>query len=125
MGCQWEIRVHFASSDKLQAPILGIILKDSQGIALLGVNNKHYVGNLNTSPVSEGYISMVIPFLTLFEGTYHADVHFGNGFKDIEVLRDCFQLVVEPMKFSASGELPDKKINKVFIKDIAWTLNAK
>lgn len=125
MGCQWEIRVHFASSDKLQAPILGIILKDSQGIALLGVNNKHYVGNLNTSPVSEGYISMVIPFLTLFEGTYHADVHFGNGFKDLEVLRDCFQLVVEPMKFSASGELPDKKINKVFIKDIAWTLNAK
>ncbi len=125
MGCKLEIRIYFKSDEKLDAPVLGIILKDSQGIPMIGVNNKNYVGNLASQPVSDGYISMTIPYLTLFEGTYHADIHFGNGFKDIEVLRDCFQIVVESISFTTSGELPDKKLNRLFIKDIAWSLNAK
>ncbi len=125
MGCKLEIRVHFKSKEELNAPVLGIIIKDSQGIPMIGVNNKNYVGNLASQPVSDGYISFTIPYVTLFEGTYHADVHFGNEFKDIEVLRDCFRIVVEPMRFTTSGEMPDKKLNRLFIKDIAWGLNAK
>jgi lipopolysaccharide transport system ATP-binding protein len=125
MGCRLEIRVHFKSERNLDAPVLGLILKDSQNIPMLGVNNKHYVGNLASRPVSEGFISMTIPYLTLFEGIYHVDIHFGNAFQDVEVLRDCFQIAVEPMKFTITGEMPDKKINRVFIKDIVWMLNSK
>ena len=125
MGCRLEIRVYFKTEIKLEAPLLGIILKDSQGIPMIGVNNKHYVGNLTSHPVSEGYVSMAIPYLTFFEGMYHVDIHFGNAFQDIEVLRDCFQIVVEPMKFTTTGEMPDKKINRSFIKDISWVLDAK
>ena len=115
----------YKTETKLEAPLLGIILKDSQGIPMVGVNNKHYVGNLTSHPVSEGYVSMAIPYLTFFEGMYHVDIHFGNAFQDIEVLRDCFQIVVEPMKFTTTGEMPDKKINRSFIKDISWVLDAK
>lgn len=125
MGCQLEIRVHFKSNDELEAPILGVILKDSYNIPIIGVNNKHYTGSITSQSVSEGYISMMIPYLTLFEGTYHVDIHFGNGFRDIEVLRDCFQIVVEPMKFTLSGEMPDRKLNRIFIKDIVWGLHTK
>ena len=91
---------------------------------MIGVNNKHYVGNIASRPVSEGYISMIIPYLTLFEGIYYIDIHFGNAFQDLEVLRDCFQLTIDPMKFTATGEMPDKKINRLFIQDIAWNLDA-
>ena len=125
MGCKLEIRVHFKSDDALEAPVLGVIMKDSQNIPMIGVNNKHYTGNIASQPVYEGYISMVIPYLTLFEGMYSLDIHLGNAFKDIKVLRDCFQITVEAMPFTSSGEIPDKKLNRLFIKDIEWNLNAK
>ena len=125
MGCRLEIRVHFKAENPLDAPLLGLILKDSQNTPLLGVNNKHYGVSLASRPVSEGYISMVIPYLTLFEGIYHVDIHFGNAFQDLEVLNDCFQFTVEPMRFVSSGEMPDRKINRLFIKDISWGLDAR
>lgn len=125
MGCRLEIRIHFKAANTLEAPVLGVILKDSQNVPMIGVNNKHYIGNLANQPVSEGYISMIIPYLPLFEGIYHVDIHFGNAFQDLEVHRDCFQLTIEPQKFTISGEMPDKNINRLFIKDISWELNAK
>lgn len=123
MGCEFEIRVHFNASQALTNPVLGIVVKDFQSTPLLGVNNRNYTGNFITTPLKAGYISMKIPSLTLFEGTYHVDVHLGDEFKDIDVLTDCFQFTVEPMPFTASGELPIKSINRMFIKDIAWDLN--
>ncbi len=125
MGCRLEIKVYFKANQALESPMLGLILKDNQNIPMIGVNNKHYMGNLATQPVSEGYVSMTIPYLTLFTGIYRVDIHFSNAFRDIEVIRDSFQLIIEPMKFTDSGEIPDKKINRVFIKDITWRLDAK
>lgn len=122
MGCKLEIKVYFSCNTTLDFPILGLIFKDSQNTPLLGINNKHYNGFGRHSSIQSGSISMIIPFLTLFEGIYFIDIHFGNAFRDIEVLRECFQLRVEPLKFSESGELPDKQLNKFFIKDIAWAM---
>jgi lipopolysaccharide transport system ATP-binding protein len=122
MGCRLEIRVYFTNKIPLDSPVLGLIFKDSQNSPLIGVNNKHYKGFGKHTAVQSGSISMIIPFLTLFEGIYFVDVHFGNAFQDIEVLRECFQLSVESLKFSEAGELPDKQLNKFFIKDIDWSM---
>jgi len=124
MGCRLEIRVHFKTNEALEAPVLGVIVKDNQNVPMIGINNRHYTGSLTARPVSEGYIAMVIPYLTLFEGNYALDIHFGNAFRDLQVLRDCFQLTVEPMKFTPSGELPDKRLNRLFIKEVAWQTDA-
>jgi ABC-type polysaccharide/polyol phosphate transport system ATPase subunit len=125
MGCKLEIRVHFRTDQMLEAPVLGVVLKDHQNTPIIGINNKNYVRSLTSQSVSAGYISMIIPYLTLFEDVYHADIYFGNGFRDLEVLRDCFQITVEPMSFTAAGEIPSRKLNKLFIKDIEWNLEAK
>lgn len=123
MGCELEIRVYFNALHALTNPVLGIVIKDFQSTPLLGINNRNYTGNFITMPVKSGFISLKIPSLTLFEGTYHVDVHLGDEFKDIDVIPDCFQFVVEPMPFSTSGELPIKSINRMFIKNIIWNLN--
>lgn len=121
MGCRMEIRVHFESPTPLEAPVLGIIIKDSEQTPLVGVNNKHYSGTLTHHPISTGYLAASIAQLPLFEGHYSLDIHFGNGFQDLEVLRDCIRFVVEPVSWSESGLLPDKQLNRVFIKDIGWS----
>lgn len=122
MGCKMEIRVHFSSVQPLESPVLGLIVKDYYNMPLLGINNKHYMEGIIRKPVCTGYIAMVIPYLTLFEGVYDLDIHFGNAFKDIEVWRDCRRFIVEPMGFTKSGELPDKKLNRFFIQDVEWGL---
>lgn len=124
MGCSMEIRVHFVSAESLDAPVLGIIIKDSQQAPLVGINNKHYSGAMTSRAVSQGFISVSIPQLPLFEGHYSLDIHFGNGFKDIQVLRDAFRFVVEPVSFSASGEMPDRQLNRFFIRDVKWAVHS-
>jgi lipopolysaccharide transport system ATP-binding protein len=123
MGCRMELRVHFSSDQPLEAPVLGIIIKDSQQVPLVGVNNKHYTGAMTNQPVSSGYVSVVIPGLPLFEGNYSLDIHFGNAFRDIEVLRDVCRFTVEPVSFSATGEMPDKQLNRFFIREVTWSLH--
>jgi lipopolysaccharide transport system ATP-binding protein len=121
MGCQMEVRVYFQSKEVLDSPVLGLIIKDSQQSPLIGVNNKHYSGAMTEHPLRSGYLSAVIPRLPFFEGHYSLDVHFGNGFRDLEVLRDCIRFTVEPAAFTSSGLLPDKEINRVFIDDVRWS----
>lgn len=123
MGCRLEIRVHFNSKDPLDFPVLGLIFKDSFNMPLLAVNNKHYQGNISTQPVQSGFIAMTIPYLPFFAGNYFVDLHFGNGFRDLAVLRDCFQLKVEPLNFTSGAEFPDQKYNRLFIKEIYWNLS--
>jgi lipopolysaccharide transport system ATP-binding protein len=120
MGCELEIRVYFKSERPLDFPVLGVIFYDFQGEPLLAINNKHYVGNVTTNLLSDGYISMKIPYITLFAGNYQVDIHFGNAFVDLEVLRNCFQLTIERSSFSPTGEIPDEKFNRFFIRDIRW-----
>jgi len=123
MGCRMEVRVHFECPEPLEAPVLGLILKDSQQAPLVGINNKHYSGALTSQPVSRGYLSVSIPRLPLFEGNYSMDIHFGNGFRDLEVYRDCLQFTVEPVARSVSGLLPDKQFNRIFINDVSWSFH--
>lgn len=125
MGCAMEVRVHFSSPHPLEVPVLGIIIRDSQDTPLLGINNKHYTSGISKSLVSNGYISVLIPNLTLFEGNYGMDIHLGDGFRDIDVLHDCCRFTVEPMPFSPTGELPDKRLNRFFIRDVTWSLHPK
>jgi len=124
MGCRMEVRVHFQSPAPLEAPVLGIILKDSQQTPLVGINNKHYSGALTNRPISRGYLAASIAQLPLFEGNYSLDIHFGNGFRDLEVLRDCIRFIVEPVSWTESGLLPDKQLNRVFIKEVSWAAHA-
>lgn len=124
MGCAMEVRVHFFSQRPLEAPVLGIIIKDSQNLPLLGINNRHYTNGISKHPVSSGYLSLLIPHLTLFEGNYDMDIHFGDGFRDIEILHDCCRFNVEPIAFSSAGELPDKHLNRFFIRDVTWSVHS-
>ncbi|WHZ07177.1 MAG: Teichoic acid export ATP-binding protein TagH [Cytophagales bacterium] len=122
MGGSLSLQVHFESKAPLEEPVLGLIFKDSQRSPLLGINNRHYIGNFNLQPMMNGIISVEIPKLTLFEGIYFIDVHFGNLFRDIQVIQDCFSINVEALNFSNKGQLPERKLNRFFIDPVLWSL---
>ncbi len=123
MGCQLEIKVYFSSPKILDHPVLGIIFRDSQGIAILGINNNHFVGNVARSPLARGVFSLTIKYLQFFSGLYSVDIHLGDNITDLDVRRDCLNFNVEKLPFTPSGVLPDERLNKFFTPDVAWRVD--
>jgi len=123
MGCQFKVNVHFASDELLDYPLLGVIVRDINGMPVMGINNKMYKGNVAAGPLREGIMTMEIPYLQLMSGFYSLDIRMGNGYKDIHVLNDCLTFQVEAAKVAPDGILLDEKLNKFFMKDVYWTVS--
>ena len=119
-GCDFKLVLKFKSSEPLDFPVLGIIFYDEYNQPIVAINNKHYTGNIITTAVKEGEIQINIPFLPLYYGHYYIDIHFGNQYKDIEVLRSAFNIKVEKSGIKSAIDLPDEKYNKYLIKDVNW-----
>jgi lipopolysaccharide transport system ATP-binding protein len=125
MGCKLKLKVSFKSTDMLfNYPVLGIVLRDIHNTSIIGVNNKHYTGNLINTPLNEGSFEVEIPYLYIMSGNYIVDLYFGNAFTDYEVAKECFILKVDSAKFNDAVEFPNEQINKFFFKDMTWKVNS-
>ncbi|MFN3405793.1 MAG: ABC transporter ATP-binding protein [Cytophagaceae bacterium] len=122
VGSEMKIKVYFQTDNKLDFPLLGIVIKDSYGMPLIGINNRHYVGNLALNPVNSGVISITIPKFPFMPGIYSVDVHFGNAFIDLEILKDVFSITVNKVIQNSQGEFPMESLNKIYIDNINWKL---
>ncbi len=122
MGCQLSIRLYFDSKSELDFPVLGVLIKDEANTALVAVNNKHYVGNVAKSPVRRGILEASILKLPLFAGHYSVDLFLGNGFADLEILRDCIHFTVDAVPLTEKGSIPESRYNKVFLDQVEWKL---
>jgi lipopolysaccharide transport system ATP-binding protein len=125
MGSEVEIKVTFIAPHKVKQPVLSIIFINQQGITVLGISNKHYIKQLTETAVSEGTITLTIPFFQLMHGFYTLDFHFADGVAEQEVIKDAFTLNVEPKDFSGTGFLPSEKTNLFFMKDVSWKMDMK
>ena len=121
-GCDFTLDVHFESKDGLDFPVLGVIFKDEYDQPLLAINNKHYVGNLVTEDIFSGVFKMNIPYFPLFAGRYTIDLHFGNGFNDLEVLKNILSFKVEKNGIKGSMEIPDVTYNRIIVEKINWKI---
>lgn len=121
MGCSLSLEVAIESSVKIEYPVLGIILRDIQNNAILGVNNKHYL-NYKPKGFYNGKFKINIPNLPLMSGKYFLELHLGDGMEDIEINARACVLNIETKDFTGTGYLPNEKFNKVFIKDIKWDI---
>lgn len=119
-GCDFKIEVSFNLPDKINFPVLGIIFRDEYNLPVLAINNKHYIGNLINQDVNSGKILMHIPFLPLFTGQYTIDIHFGNAYKDLEVLSNVTSFNVDKSGIVNALEIPDEKNNRYLIENINW-----
>jgi homopolymeric O-antigen transport system ATP-binding protein len=120
MGCEFEILVHFKSKNPLEYPLLGIVIQDQYNSPLLSFNHRNYSANELTAPLSEGILSVKLPFLPLMSGTYAMDIYFANMFTDLDVKKNSLQFKVEYKHFSDKGEMLDERFNKFFIENVIW-----
>jgi len=120
-GSDLKILVDFNSIDEIDFPVLGIIIRNEYDEAIIGVNNKHYKNtSLVDSSVKSGQIEFHLPFLPILNGRFSIDIHFGDGFKDLEVLKSCFHFNVSSAGILNASEVPNENLNKILIEKINW-----
>lgn len=118
-----EVNVNFYSDIIITKLVLGIVIKDSNDLALIGVNNSHY-GNemISRKSINKGELKLKIENLQLLPGKYTIDVFLGDGKKDIDVVYDAIIFkIIDDFNNKILSKI-DLNINKVYQDSITWIL---
>ena len=113
MGGTLSVNVAFKSAKPI-SPVLGVIIKNSHGIAIFGVNNKFIGGYRFEKRVASGLISCTLNDLPLMPGRYSLDLYLGDGPQDIDVVCDSISIEVLPADVFGTGQLPPPICGPVF-----------
>ena len=108
-----SVNVAFKSAKPI-SPVLGVIIKNSHGIAIFGVNNKFIGGYRFEKRVASGLISCTLNDLPLMPGRYSLDLYLGDGPQDIDVVCDSISIEVLPADVFGTGQLPPPICGPVF-----------
>jgi lipopolysaccharide transport system ATP-binding protein len=116
------LEVDFETENIIKNLVIGIVIKDENDLAIVGVNNNTYNHKINYSDLKEGKVLLTISKLKLLPGFYKIDLFLGDSLNDIEVVYDALKFnIIESYDFETVNRL-NLKINKVFQEDIKWDL---
>jgi lipopolysaccharide transport system ATP-binding protein len=123
MGEALSVEVEFSSISKPICPVLGVVVKASQGWRIFGVNNRFVGGYRFEAPVASGVITCTIERVPLTPGNYLIDLYLGDHYEDYDVVSEAATFEVVAADVFGTGLLPPPGIGAVFLF-AAWTLTA-
>ena len=101
-----SIEVKFSGASKPVSPVLGMVIKSSQGISLFTVNNRFIGGYEFSESVTEGIITCHFETLPLMPGMYFLDLYFGDQYHDLDIIYEATSFEVTPGDVFGTGKLP-------------------
>jgi lipopolysaccharide transport system ATP-binding protein len=112
MGTGLSIRVAY-ESDRIIAPVLGVVIKNNYGAPLFGVNNRLVPGFEFVNPSRAGEITCHLSSLPLMPDTYSIDLYFGDAYTDYDVVYDAATFEVVSADVFGSGKLPGSECGSI------------
>jgi len=106
MGSSISVSVAFACQTNPIIPVIGIVIKNSHGVAICGVNNKFIGGYRFEKRVPAGNISCTLDHPPLLPGSYSLDLYLGDAAHDVDVVYDAISFEVQPADVFGTGQLP-------------------
>jgi lipopolysaccharide transport system ATP-binding protein len=118
-GADLRIELEYRLNAPLVNPEVGLVVKDSEGFPLLGLNNRHLGKPLRLRTGSTATVTIDIPAFNLVRpGKYGVDLFFGDPGDFFESLYEAFSFTVRPEDVYHSGLLLDPAWNQVFIPNL-------
>ncbi|MGZ8544109.1 MAG: ABC transporter ATP-binding protein [Flavisolibacter sp.] len=118
-GADMEVRLEYFNTLDLVDPDVGIVIKDSEQNALIGLNSKHFGRKLALVKNRKRCLSLVLPGLNLYApGTYHVNLYFGDVQHYYECLYDAFSFTIEETDVYGTGNLMEAEWNRIYIPQI-------
>lgn len=120
-GQDVEILLEYSSDRDLIAPELGILIKNSEGVSFIGLNNKHIGLELNT--IKNKYLKTTISikrFPIYGDSEYYINLYFGDVGNYYEILHDAMKFELKTSDVYNSGRILDNKFNLLFHDKISF-----
>ncbi|MFV8358227.1 Wzt carbohydrate-binding domain-containing protein, partial [Flavobacterium sp. XS1P32] len=123
-NCSFKLDVYFEADNNITNLVLGLVIKDLNDVALIGVNNRHYhQEKINSSDTFNGMVTVYIESLKLFPGEYKIDLYLGDSATDIEIVNDAIKFTIGESFDNRVLNSLNFKLNKVFHDTIVWRYN--
>ncbi|MGQ9763259.1 MAG: Wzt carbohydrate-binding domain-containing protein, partial [Thermogutta sp.] len=106
------VKVDFDSPHRPFRPVLGVVVKTIDGVALLGVDNR-FIGGYSFPPMINGRISCILDRVPLAPGRYFLDIYLGDEFRSLQCLRDTIMFEVVPADIYGTGKLPPRSAGPI------------
>lgn len=117
-GSKFELKLYFESYREFFEGEIGIVIKDSDQISYMGINNKH-IGNSIVIKEGEGKAEIVIEDFPLFAlGDYWINLYFGDQGPNYESLENAIKFKIIGEDVFGSGRKLDFAWNKIAHKKI-------
>jgi lipopolysaccharide transport system ATP-binding protein len=120
MGDGLSVSVSFASSGLAFCPVLGVVVKNSVGTAVFGVNNR-LVNGFRFEKKQSGVIYCHFASLPLMPGIYSIDLYLGDEHQNLDAVTDAVTFEVVPADVYGTGKLPRSKAGLIFW-DATWSV---
>jgi lipopolysaccharide transport system ATP-binding protein len=117
-GSKFELKLYFESYREFFEGEIGIVIKDSDQISYIGLNNKH-IGNNITVKEGCGTAEIIIQDFPLFAlGDYWINLYFGDQGPNYESLENAIKFKLMGEDVFGSGRTLDPTWNKIAHKNI-------
>ena len=113
MGACLSVKVAFRSARPI-SPVLGVVIKNSHGVPVFGINNKFIAGYRFEKRVGSGVITCTVKDLPLMPGTYSLDLYFGDGPQTVDAVYDATSVEVLPADVFGTGLLPSATSGSIY-----------
>lgn len=115
-----SVAVDFDSPKPLH-PVLGVVIKDSLGIPLFGLDNRIVPDGTATTSLYRGTIQASFDKLPLMPGIYSIDLWFGNEQHSLDAIENAIEFEVIESQVTSTGKLPSTNCGSIFWNG-RWTI---
>ncbi len=122
-GCEMKLDFQVIEETVNNNPIVGFVIKDEEGIPVIGINNKHTGHLFKNNSLIEGTLSIVIPSFPLFkEGYYSIDLYWGANEDVYDIILDACVFKLDIADIYNSAHILDKNLNQVIVPNAVFKL---
>ena len=122
-GCKFEMIISYIKKTFPGNLKVGIVFRDLNNVAIVGLNNQNVNGHLITKAPVSGEVKITIESLPLIKpGKYFIDVFIGNYEEDYFVSKGESFVLIEKVDVYRSGSFINEGLNQVYCPNISFTL---
>jgi len=121
IGDSLTISVTYQSETASLRPVLGVVVKNSMGVALFGTDNRIQAEFLPTRPCSCGKIELTFDSLPLYPGVYTIDLYMGDEVRSLDSIESAMSFEVTSSNYMGAGKLPSSGCGSFLVKG-SWFL---
>lgn len=114
MGDKIALAIKFNSSEPIQKPIIGYVIKSARSENIINANNLFLSSSGYSTPVTEGTIVCDLGDLPLMAGAYSVSFWLGRNRHELHHLDEALHFTVEEKDIWGNGVMPTKSLSSLW-----------